>query len=424
MDKLTSELIDVEKLIPYSNNARTHSNEQIEKISISIKEFGFLNPILIDESFNIIAGHGRVEASKHLGIKEVPCVFITHLSDEQKRAYIIADNKLAEDAGWDEELLMLELCDLHSLDFDIELTGFTLEDFNNFDVLEDIVEDDFDGQLSKETKIKQGDIYALGNHILMCGDSTKEKDIAKLMNGQLADLYVTDPPYNVNYEGNTGLKILNDDMDKDSFKKFLVDAFTEADKVLKAGGAFYIWHADVEGYNFRAACNDIGWQIRQCLIWNKSSLVLGRQDYQSKHEPCLYGWKTGDSHYFIHDRTQTTIYDDTIDIESLKKDELKEMLLKIFDEDVNPSTIINEEKPKRNEGHPTMKPIKLLARNIKNSSIEGSIVLDSFGGSGSTLIACEQLGRSCRMMELEPEYVDLIIRRWEEFTGKKAKKIV
>lgn len=377
--------VDIEKLIPYVNNAKEHSDSQVTKIAASIREFGFLNPVLIDKDFNIIAGHGRVMAAKKLEWKDVPCIFIEGLSEAQRKAYILADNRLGELADWDMELVTSELELLSELNFDIDLTGFDL-DLNQ----DEAVEDDFDTTPPEEPKSKHGEIYQLGNHRVMCGDSTSIDDVEKLLGGQQADLYLTDPPYNVDYEGGSGLKIMNDKMDNDSFRQFLVDAFSAAKNVMKAGASFYIWHADSEGYNFRGACFDIGWQVRECLIWAKNSMVLGRQDYQWQHEPCLYGWNGG-SHCWYSDRKQTT-------------------LLK-FD------------KPTKNGEHPTMKPVPLFDYLIKNSSKEGDIVLDSFGGSGTTIMACEQNNRKGYCMELDPRYVDVIIARWETFTGKKAVRL-
>ena len=387
MRKYENVLID--KLKPYEKNARTHNEEQIDKISKSIKEFGFINPVLIDSDYGIIAGHGRILGAKKIGMTEVPCLFIEDLTEEQKRAYIIADNKLSEDAGWDMEILKEELTILNDMDFDIELTGFTLNDIDIDFEEDEVLEDDYEVEVPEEPKSKLGNIYQLGNHRLMCGDSTSIDDVKKLMNDIKADLFITDPPYNVNYEGGTQdkLKILNDNMDNNSFRQFLKDAFYSATEVMKAGAVFYIWHSDSEGYNFRGACYDNDLQVKQCLIWYKNSLVMGRQDYQWKHEPCLYGWKKG-THNWYADRKQTTVLE--------------------FD------------KPTKNDLHPTMKPVDLIGYQVKNSSKENDIVLDLFGGSGSTLIACEQLNRNCYMMELDPKYIDVIIDRWEQFTGEKA----
>jgi site-specific DNA-methyltransferase (adenine-specific) len=395
-DKKLNEYIEiaVDELIPYKNNARTHSEEQVEKIAASIDEFGFINPVLIDKDNVIIAGHGRVMGAKKLGLEKVPCLRIEHLTEAQKRAYILADNKLAEDAGWDEEILNIELQALREMDFDISLAGFDLDDLSFDEYGEDeAIEDDYDEELPEEPKSKVGQIYKLGRHRLMCGDSTSVEDVEKLMDGSFADLLLTDPPYNVDYTGKTkdALKIQNDKMDNDNFRQFLRDAFAAADAVMKAGAVFYIWHADSEGYNFRGACFDIGWSVRQCIIWNKNCMVMGRQDYQWKHEPCLYGWKEGAGHLWASDRKQTTV--------------------------------LNFDKPTKNNIHPTMKPIPLFDYQIKNNTKGGDIVLDLFGGSGTTLMACEQNGRNAYLMELDPRYIDAIIDRWEQFTGQKAELI-
>jgi site-specific DNA-methyltransferase (adenine-specific) len=364
----------------------------------------------------IVAGHTRYKASKKLGLKEVPCVVADDLTEEQIKAYRLADNKVSELAEWDFDLLGEELSDI----LDIDMCDFGFEALDDEEEKE-AVEDEFEMELPEEPRAKLGDVYQLGNHRLMCGDSTSITDVDRLMDGNKASLLVTDPPYNVNYEGTAG-KIMNDSMDNDSFRQFLRDAFTTADVAMNDGAVFYIWHADSEGYNFRGACYDVGWKVRQCLIWVKTSLVLGRQDYQWKHEPCLYGWKDG-SHFWNGGRKERTTITD-FDIFELR-DKNKEELLKFIEqyccdnEDIETS-IIYEEKPNKNADHPTMKPIKLLARSIRNSSKENDNVLDLFGGSGSTLITCEQLNRKCFMMELDPKYVDVIINRWEQFTGKKA----
>ncbi len=385
------ENVEITKLIPYENNARTHSEEQVEKIANSIKEFGFINPVLIDSEYGIIAGHGRVLGATKLGMTEVPCLFIEDLTEAQKRAYILADNKLALDAGWDEELLKIELDELQKLDFNIELTGFSFEELEELNPIQlEAQEDDFDVTPPEKPKSKLGDIYQLGRHRVMCGDSTSVEDVEKLMGGTRVDLLLTDPPYNVAYEGKTkdALTIENDNMDNDNFRDFLRSAFYSADNVMKEGAVFYIWHADSEGYNFRGACFDIGWKVRQCLIWCKNSMVMGRQDYHWQHEPCLYGWKEGASHLWASDRKQTTI--------------------------------LNFDRPSRNAEHPTMKPVPLFDYQIKNNTKKEDVVLDLFGGSGTTLIACEQNGRNAYLMELDPRYVDVIINRWENLTGEKA----
>lgn len=385
------ENVEIEKLKPYKNNARTHSDEQIEKIAKSMKEFGFINPVLVDGDLNVIAGHGRILGAKKLGMKEVPCLFIEDLTEEQKRAYIIADNRLAEDAGWDKELLKIELEDLKNMNFDITLTGFELEDFDFSMDETEVIEDEFDETVPEEPTSKKGEIYKLGKHFLMCGDSTDINDVEKLMNGVKADMLLTDPPYNVDYEGGNGLTIQNDNMDDETFREFLRVSFFNANSVMKEGAVFYIWHADSEGYNFRGACHDIGWKVRQCLIWCKNTLVMGRQDYHWKHEPCLYGWKEGASHLWASDRKQTTVLE--------------------FD------------RPSVSKEHPTMKPVGLFDYLIKNNTKKDDIVLDLFAGSGTSIIACEQNGRIAYSMELDPKYVDVIISRWEKLTGQQAERI-
>lgn len=388
------EQLDVSVLVPYAQNSRTHSNEQIDQISASIKEFGFTNPILIDENGGIIAGHGRVMAAKSMGLKQVPCLRLAHLSENQKRAYVIADNKLALNAGWDDTVLKLELQALMDDGFDLSLTGFTLDEFNDIEAEAEQTEGLTDEDAVPEAPInpvaKLGDVWQLGGHRLMCGDSTNAEQVAVLMDGGFANMWVTDPPYNVEYKGKTSesLTIKNDSMSDDNFREFLKNAYLAADANMKAGAVFYIWHADSEGYNFRGAAFDIGWQVRQCLIWKKQTMVMGRQDYHWKHEPCLYGWKEGAAHFWASDRTQTTI--------------------------------LEFNRPSRNKEHPTMKPVDLIEYQIKNNSKNGHVILDSFGGGGSTLIACEKTNRLARLMELDEKYVDVIINRWQDFTGKTA----
>ena len=389
------ELVDIGRLVPYINNARTHSDEQIKKIQASLREFGFVNPVLIDKDCGIIAGHGRVEAAKREGLTQVPCVWVDHLTEAQKKAYILADNRLAEDAGWDTELLKVELQELKDFNFDLDVIGFgDIETEEFLEEHEDAQEDDFDADAAfNEIDVpitSRGDVWKLGKHRLMCGDSTSAADVQKLMDGSRADLLLTDPPYNVDYEGGTKdkLKIKNDSMADDAFRMFLADAFAAANEVMKHGAVFYIWHSDSEGYNFRGACRDIGWQVRQCLIWNKNSLVMGRQDYQWEHEPCLYGWKDGAAHLWATDRKQTTVID--------------------FD------------RPQKSDLHPTMKPVGLFDYQIQNNTKGDDIVLDPFLGSGTTIVACEQNGRICYGLELDEKYCDVIVKRWEALTGKKA----
>lgn len=408
----------VSVLVPYAQNARQHSEEQVLQLRASLRAFGFVAPLLIDTQDNVLAGHGRLLAAKAEGLSEVPCVLVEHLTDTQRRAYILADNRLAEQASWDADLVSLELESLREVGFDLALTGFDESDI----LLEesaDVEEDDiFDPTPPKIPKAQRGQVYQLGRHRLMCGDATVPDDVAALMGGAMADLLLTDPPYNVGIVSQTeaALTILNDDFKNDSeFCSFLQKAFSTALPVLEPGGGFYIWHADgASGWAFRDACRAVGLQVRQCLVWVKQGATLGRQDYHWQHEPCLhgqaqledlpdmdrgdgedfsheaclYGWKDGRPHLWISDRKQTTVL--------------------MFD------------RPTRSAEHPTMKPIKLLAYQICNSTCPGARVADFFGGSGSTLMAAEQTGRSAYLMELDPGYVDVIITRWEAYTGEKA----
>jgi len=384
----------IEALIPYINNSRKHSDEQVAQIAASIKEFGWTNPILVDGNNGLIAGHGRLLAARKLGMDKVPTIELSHLSDTQKKALIIADNKLALNSDWDNELLMLELKELDSTDFDLSVLGFDQDELNALlnptEETEGLTDEDAVPDVPEEPKTKLGDIYILGNHRLMCGDSCSVTDMDKLVNDRQVDMWLTDPPYNVAYEGKTkdALTIQNDSMSNDGFRQFLRDAYVTADTVMKAGAVFYIWHADSEGYNFRGAAHDAGWKVRQCLIWKKSTMVMGRQDYHWKHEPCLYGWKEGAGHLWATDRKQTTILE--------------------FD------------KPNRNKEHPTMKPVALFEYQMLNNTKGGDIILDSFGGSGTTLLSAEKNGRIAYLMELDPKYCDVIVKRWEDFTGKKA----
>ncbi len=380
-------LADVNDLIPYIRNARTHSESQIAQIAASIKEFGFLSPILIAEDNTILAGHGRLAAARKLGLTKVPCVKESHLTETQRRAYIIADNKLSLNAGWDEDILAIELSELQGVDFDLDLLGFDESELASiFEDDKEVEDDDFDveEELNKPCFSKAGDIWTLGRHRLICGDSTKEETYKSLMEDKKANLVVTDPPYNVNYEGSAG-KIKNDNMDNDKFYNFLLDAFSNMEKVMADDASIYVFHADTEGLNFRKAFNDAGFYLSGCCIWKKPSLVLGRSPYQWQHEPCLYGWKKKGKHQWYSGRKETTIWE--------------------------------FEKPKKNADHPTMKPIALLAYPISNSSMSNTLIIDPFGGSGSTLIACEQTDRSCYTIELDEKFCDVIVKRYIEQVG-------
>lgn len=409
------ETIDINEVIPYENNAKIHTYEQIEQIKKSILEFGNNDPIAIDKNNVVIEGHGRLLALKELGYKEVEVIKLGHLTDEQRKAYTLIHNKLTMNTGFDLDILMSELesidiIDMEEFDFEIAIDDVDYES---------VEEDNYEVELPEEPKSKLGQIYQLGNHRLMCGDSTSEADVKKLMDGKLADLLLTDPPYNVNISNSQGMTIENDNMLDEQFKQFLNKCFNNAATNLKDGGSFYVWHGDSETINFRNACNDNKLTVRQCLIWVKNGFNFGRQDYKWKHEPCLYGWKEGASHYFIEEYNHPTIIEDKIDIDLLKKDELKKILTDLLSDNY-PTTVIHEDKPLKNDVHPTMKPINLLSPLIRNSSKKEEIVLDLFGGSGSTLISAEQLNRKCYMMEYDPKYIDVIIDRWETLTGNKA----
>jgi len=378
------ETVNIDRLVPYARNARTHSKEQILQLRASMREFGFVNPVIVDKELNIIAGHGRILAAKEEGITEVPCVFAEHLTEAQKRAYIIADNRLALNADWDAEMLSVEIADLQGSDFDISLLGFDDAELNKLlGGVDDVKDDTFDvdAELQKPAITKSGDLWLLGKHRLVCGDSTKAETFELLMDGKQANLTVTDPPYNVNYEGSAG-KIKNDNMADDKFYQFLFDALTLTEKAMAKDASIYVFHADTEGLNFRRAFSDAGFYLSGTCIWKKQSLVLGRSPYQWQHEPVLFGWKKAGKHAWYSDRKQTTIWE--------------------------------FEKPKKNGDHPTMKPIPLIAYPILNSSMTGCIVLDPFGGSGSTLIACEQTDRICYTVELDEKFCDVIVKRYIE----------
>ena len=384
----------IDALIPYARNSRTHSEAQIAQIAASIQEFGWTNPVLVDGENGIIAGHGRVLAARKLGLSDIPVVELAHLTPAQRRAYVIADNRLAENAGWDFEVLAVEIDELRDEGFDLDLLGCTPDELNDLigtdELPAGLTDEDEAPDPPAEPATKPGDVWLCGAHRVMCGDSTNMEAVAGLCGPHAADMLLTDPPYNVAYEGKTrdALKIQNDAMGDADFRQFLRDAFVAAGAVMKPGAAFYIWHADSEGYNFRGACLDAGWKVRQCLIWKKHAMVMGRQDYHWIHEPCLYGWKDGAGHLWAADRKQTTVLE--------------------FD------------RPQRSGEHPTMKPVALFEYQMLNNTKGGDVVLDLFGGSGTTMIAAEKNGRVARLMELDPRYCDVIVRRWQDFTGQKA----
>ena len=355
------QLVDINKLVPYANNARTHNKEQILKLRSSLREFGFVNPVIIDKEYNVLAGHGRIEAAKAENISEIPCVFVDHLTEAQKKAYILADNRMALDAGWDDELLAVEMEELQNLGFDLTTA------------------------LEKAAFVQRGDIWTVGKHKLMCGDATSAEDVSALMGDTKANLILTDPPYGVSFKSSSGLTIQNDSMKNEEFYNFLLASFKCMADHLEKGGAAYVFHADTEGLNFRKAFIDAGFHLAGCCIWVKDSLVLGRSDYQWQHEPVLYGFMQNGKHHWYSDRKQTTIW--------------------------------NFDKPKRNANHPTSKPLDLLSYPIGNSTQANGVVIDTFGGSGSTLMACEQMNRICYTMELDEKYASVILRRYVEDTG-------
>lgn len=390
-NELNYYLADVEELIPYARNARTHSSAQITQIAASIKEFGFLAPIVIAEDNTILCGHGRFYAAQKLGLKKIPCVKESHLTEAQKRAYIIADNKLSINAGWDDELLAVELSDLQGEGVDLSITGFDekeLADLFDDKSKSDVEDDGYDlsAALEKAAFVQRGDIWTVGRHRLMCGDATSADDVAALMGGKRANLLLTDPPYGVSFKSSSGLTIQNDSIKDEDFYCFLKSAFSAAVDCLEKGAAAYIFHADTEGLNFRRAFVDAGFHLAGCCIWVKDSLVLGRSDYQWQHEPVLYGFLQNGKHSWYSDRKQTTIW--------------------------------NFAKPKKNANHPTSKPLDLLSYPIQNSTQENAVVLDTFGGSGSTLMACELTNRICYTMELDEKYASVILRRYVDDTGR------
>ena len=414
------ELVPIDDLVPYANNAKIHDKRQIAQLRASLREFGFVTPVLIDFDNNIIAGHGRVEAARAEGMTEVPCVLVSNLTEAQRKAYILADNRLSETSAWDTEALKIELEGLEALQFDTGIIGFDAEDVKEIEVSgytraapgqgepvgvedADAQDDDYDGSVPESCPHKPGDVFRLGRHILVCGDCAKP-EITKNFQRWGVSLLLTDPPYGVALSSNEsvdqarqrhrrtdGKIIANDDLQADNLTNFLITAFENAKNLLAPGAGFYIWHADNTRKEFLEAVQAVGWTVREVLVWNKNHFTLGRQDYQWKHEPCLYGWNDGAAHYWAGGRAQSTVLD--------------------FD------------RPIRSEEHPTMKPIQLFDRLIRNSCPKGGIVYDPFGGSGTTLLACEQNGRTCWMVELDSRYVQVIIDRWEKLTGLKAEKI-
>ncbi len=387
-------------LKPYENNARIHDQEQIEELRQSILTFGFLRPLLISADGGVLCGHGRMEAAKLAGMEKLPCVLAEHLNEDQRRAYILADNRLAEHAHWDKALVSAELVRLRDAGFNVTLTGFSTADIK-LDLPREPQEDNFDPEPQEGEELPAGSLWQLGDSRLLVGDATKREDMQRLMDGASADLLLTDPPYGVSYETEAG-KLQNDDLRSEEMLRFLETAFTNARDALRPGAAFYIWHPDADpGLEFRLALRRANLKVRQCLVWVKNQATIGRSDYHWQHEPCLYGWKAekeaepcsygwkdGAAHEWHSDRKQ--------------------------------STVLEFDKPQKSKEHPTMKPVKLFAYQIGNSTVQGDLVLDPFAGSGTTIIACQQLGRRAYCMELDGRYAAVIVRRWESLTGQKA----
>ena len=415
------ELIPTIKLHPYERNARTHTPEQIGQVAESIREFGWTNPVIIDGSNGIIAGHGRVKAAELLGIDQVPTIRLTDLSDAQKRAYILADNQLALNAGWDEDILHTELTAIADMGFDLSIIGFEGNELDQ--MLGDRTpagttdEDDVPDAPTNATT-QPGDVWILGDHVLLCGDSTTPDCFEQMLQGDLAHTVWTDPPYNVDYTGKTkdAMKIDNDNMGSAEFEEFLTAAFTHSAHHTQPGRCIYIAYASERVSDFRTAAAQAGFEIKQELVWVKSHFVLGRQDYQWQHESILYGWRPGAAHCWFGEYDKTTVFDDDTDLTQLDRDQLFAIVQELREQ----STVIRVKKPNKNLLHPTMKPVDLITRMIKCTTRQGELVLDPFGGSGSTLIACEKTRRHARLIELDPRFCDVIVNRWQEYTGKNA----
>lgn len=433
MDKLSLAFVSPDELRPYEKNAKTHPPEQLAQIAASIEEFGFTSPILVGPDNVVIAGHGRLQAAKNIGLTEVPIIRLAHLSEAQRRALVIADNRIAENGGWDEDLLREELAGLKASEIDLDLLAFSDDELeallSGTEPQEAPPGDPAHVPELEETPVSQpGDIWVLGDHRLVCGDATDAGALLSLLDGEAVDLVWTDPPYNVNYEGSAG-KIKNDNLGAGEFGDLLHGAFTAAFAVMREGAPIYVAHADTEGQAFRSAFSEAGFKLAGCLVWVKPSLVLGRSDYQWRHEPILYGWKPGAAHTWFGGRAQTTVFEDETAPVRVQEDgtlhiDVGDETLVIEGEGISirsvAGSIIRHEKPARNGEHPTMKPVGLVQRMLENSCAPGGVVLDPFSGSGSTLIACEMTGRRGRAVELDPRFCDVIVRRWQELTGSDA----
>ena len=435
-------MVPIDELKPYENNAKKHTNEQMDAVEASIREFDFTNPVIAwhDEDGRpvIVAGHARAEAARRQGLDAVPVIFRDDWDDAKRRAYVLVDNQTTMMTGWDEDLLSYELDTLADV-FDMEDFGFEVDGPEDISAVD---EDDFDEDV--EDRVKLGEVWRMGDHVLLCGDATKPENVAKLMEsleriggGRLADLLLTDPPYNVAlgqhyrpselkqlHRRTDGLVIENDEWDSDEgFVQFLADALGAASSALRDGGSFYIWYASTQGANFLEGARRAGLQVRQLLVWAKNTFAMGRQDYQWRHELCLYGWKAGAAHYFFDSRSESTVLEaPRPNPAKMSKRELVELCKELQGPRVS-TTVIECDKPSANEDHPTMKPVRLFAYQIRNSTERGGTVLDPFGGSGTSVIACEQIGRRCATMELDPHYASVIVSRWESLTGREAVRL-
>lgn len=435
----------VAALAPYARNARTHSDEQVAQIAASIREFGFTNPVLVDDAGGIVAGHGRVMAARMLGLPTVPCIVLAGLTEAQRRAYVLADNKIALNAGWDEALLRQELDALLAEGFDLALTGFSDSEIAALEVSSPAAGRDPNARPPDPAfpRSARGDVFELGAHRVMCGDATLPGEVAVLLAGEPVDAVWTDPPYNVDYGAKVeslgggasrkgGSAIANDNLGPEAFLAFLSALFKTAFDAMRAGASIYVAHADTEGLAFRRAFALAGFKLSACLVWRKDALVLGRSDYQWIHEPILYGWKPGAKHRWFGGRKQVTVQDLRDGTPFTQRADGRWEIVAgdrtlVVDGDARVeeffSTVLDEPKPRRNGEHPTMKPVGLIEKQLRHSARQDDVVYDCCGGSGSTLIAAERLGLRARLMELEPVYVDVIVQRWQEYSGGKARRL-
>lgn len=411
----------IAELVAYEGNAKEHPDWQVAQIAESIRQFGFSDPVGIwhdpDGRAVIVEGHGRVMAAKSLGMETVPTISLDHMTDEERRAYGIAHNSTNMGTGFDADALKAEVANIATID----MGAFGIDPVETLEALPDVDEEpvpapeDLEGA---EQRVAAGDVWRMGDHVLICGDATSAEDVARLMGDERADLLLTDPPYDVSYVGKTAdaMTIDNDEFqDAGDFRAFIADALGASAAAMRDGAAFYVWFAAWRTKQIFEAFEDAGLEIRQELYWIKHHFTLSRQDYQWQTEPCVYGWKGGAAHWFAPTRTERNVIDGTLDTSKMTKEQLRNVLdgiLAMFETDA-----IREDRPTRSLQHPTMKPVALFARLIRNSSRPGDVVLDPFAGSGTTVIACERMGRAARVMELDPRYADVILRRWEDETG-------